>query len=746
MARRKIVMLVAGLAALALGLGAGLGGCKDLTFNGDMKGFLEYWTDTVRVAAADDNLDEVGQRVSSGRTTVATNATITATLTISNPEGYPLESVVSSAADGPHAVEVSGPAASAVLGLTRVTAVTPTSLSVEVSPFSQVPTPASLALEHTDFTVKLSPTRSDTAMQSPNPLVLNLRYNTPPRMPLEVVYNDKTGKLERLGDDRWELVQGTNIKDLDDNIYWAYPSGIQDPKNPDYVAGFQIYEADALEIEEAPSYFSLADNFPSLTSLVSPDLAGYDVYAAPVSPGVEISIKAVDGEGVKSHGTVSDKAPRPITLEGNGGIFGSSKGSVTVYKSEDSVITGGDLDVPTYPGLSLSGWAAQPDGSLPITFPHTVSSLTPTTFYAQWQGNTYTVTFDANSGTGGSSSLTAAYDQPPPPILSPLPTKDGGYTFAGYNTQRDGSGTYYYDAKGDAQGTWKEMANTVLYAQWDSVYQEPTLAGGKYEISDHEHLLWIGQQLKSGAFKTVNLKLTADIVIPSDEWVPIDLPDGSPSTFDGQGHSITFEGTSGGLFVDFNYSTIENLVLKGNITGNSVKGALLNMAYCTVIRNVMSLVTITNTGTGATGGLVGTFGGRDRNGQVSTIENCAVYADVSSNGYAGGLVGELWNGNQYGKILNSVYMGEVTGNKAGAVVGYNNSNQGSPSTLQNIYYCVTNNSNIAVIGDTGAGGTVVANVVSKTDQEIASADAANLLGSQWEYKAGEKYPTLRKNP
>ena len=52
MARRKIVMLVAGLVALCGILAVGLGGCKDLTFNGDMKGYLEYWTDTVSVASA----------------------------------------------------------------------------------------------------------------------------------------------------------------------------------------------------------------------------------------------------------------------------------------------------------------------------------------------------------------------------------------------------------------------------------------------------------------------------------------------------------------------------------------------------------------------------------------------------------------------------------------------------------------------------------------------------------------------
>ena len=393
-------------------------------------------------------------------------------------------------------------------------------------------------------------------------------------------------------------------------------------------------------------------------------------------------------------------------------------------------------------GYTFEGW--KDDGKV-YTNEEEVKNLTTESdgtviLTAQWEANTYTVTFVNDGASGGSSSVTATYDQSLPSVKVPTKTD---YTFGGYFDGPDGTGKQYYDHKGEGLVPWTETSGITLYAKFS---HEPNQDDkGTYEVANVGNLLWIGQQLKSGAFKKVSLKLTADIVIPSDEWVPIDLPDGSPSTFDGQGHSITFEGTSGGLFVDFNYSTIENLVLKGNITGKSVKGALLNSAYCTVIRNVMSLVTIANTGTGATGGLVGTFGGRDRNGQVSTIENCAVYADVSSNGYAGGLVGELWEKNQYGMILNSVYMGTVSGSKAGAVVGYNASYPSSPSTLENIYYCVTDSS-IAVIGDIGSDGTIVNKVDRKTEAEIASADAANLLGNQWEYKSGEKYPTLRKNP
>ena len=445
-----------------------------------------------------------------------------------------------------------------------------------------------------------------------------------------------------------------------------------------------------------------------------------------------------DGETYVALDTYSDNADltlRPlwtaieytITYDPDGG---SHSGNPASYTVETSKIT---LSPATRPGYTFKGWYKDGSNRVDVIAQGTTGNMSLT---AQWEPNTYYVRFVGDGNTGGSMvDQQFTYDQPQKLKVNAF--KRTGYTFTGW---KDDDGKVYTDNQSVSNLTTEQNGIVTLTAQW--TYEEPnTDSSGTYEVDNHGNLLWIGQQLKSGAFKTVNLKLTADIVIPSGEWVPINLPDQSPSTFDGQGHSITFDGTSDGLFVDFNYSTIENLVLKGNITGNSAKGALLNMAYCTVICNVMSLVTITNTGTGSTGGLVGTFGGRDGNGQVTTIENCAVYADVSSAGYAGGLVGELWNGNQYGKILNSVYMGEVTGNKAGAVVGYNNSNQGSSSTLENIYYCVTNNSNIAVIGDTGAGGTVVNNVDPKTEDEI-KAGGLGILGASWEV-GSDGLPTLQ---
>ena len=76
--------------------------------------------------------------------------------------------------------------------------------------------------------------------------------------------------------------------------------------------------------------------------------------------------------------------------------------------------------------------------------------------------NTYTVTFNKQSGTGGTNSATATYDATMPSATMPTRT---GYTFNGYFDATSG-GTKYYNANGTSARTWNKAANTTLHAQW----------------------------------------------------------------------------------------------------------------------------------------------------------------------------------------------------------------------------------------------------------------------------------------
>ena len=87
------------------------------------------------------------------------------------------------------------------------------------------------------------------------------------------------------------------------------------------------------------------------------------------------------------------------------------------------------------------------------------------TITAQWTANTYTVSFDQQSGTGGTASVTATFDAAMPTISTPTRT---GYTFGGYYSEKNGGGTQYYKADGTSANIWNKTVATTLYAKWNA--------------------------------------------------------------------------------------------------------------------------------------------------------------------------------------------------------------------------------------------------------------------------------------
>ncbi|MGM9877318.1 MAG: InlB B-repeat-containing protein, partial [Bacilli bacterium] len=74
-----------------------------------------------------------------------------------------------------------------------------------------------------------------------------------------------------------------------------------------------------------------------------------------------------------------------------------------------------------------------------------------------------TITFDKQSGSGGTSSTTATYNSAMPTITAPTRT---GYIFEGYYSATNGGGTKYYNADGTSAKTCNLTSNTTLYAKW----------------------------------------------------------------------------------------------------------------------------------------------------------------------------------------------------------------------------------------------------------------------------------------
>ena len=142
---------------------------------------------------------------------------------------------------------------------------------------------------------------------------------------------------------------------------------------------------------------------------------------------------------------------------------GATGGSVPVdgsspYLSGSTVTVLGNTGNLVNTGYTFSGWNTAANGTgTSYAAGNTFTISGNTTLYAQWTLPTYIVTFTANGGTG---SMTPEVNSAPTALTLNTFTY-AGYTFLGWNTAADGSGTSYADG-----ANYPFTANATLYAQW----------------------------------------------------------------------------------------------------------------------------------------------------------------------------------------------------------------------------------------------------------------------------------------
>ncbi len=143
--------------------------------------------------------------------------------------------------------------------------------------------------------------------------------------------------------------------------------------------------------------------------------------------------------------------------------FDAGAGTVTPTSSSFTVgSTPVTLPTPSNGASVFLGWFdAASGGSLVGAAGATYTPIAATTLYAQWQSAVmYTLTFNANGGTGSIAPISAA-----PGTSVTVPGVAGlsrpGYTLVKWSTTKDGSGTNYTSG-----ATMSLAASTTLYAQW----------------------------------------------------------------------------------------------------------------------------------------------------------------------------------------------------------------------------------------------------------------------------------------
>ena len=151
-----------------------------------------------------------------------------------------------------------------------------------------------------------------------------------------------------------------------------------------------------------------------------------------------------------------------VTYDANGGTGTMTDTTAYTSGSKAKVQDNGF----TRDGYTFTGWNTAKDGKGTSCDPgNSIKVTADVTLFAQWQKNAvlpgaqYTVTYDGNGGTG--KTYVASYNVGTQATAADNEFTREGYTFVGWNTAKDGTGTGYSTA-----AVFDLSDNVTLYAQW----------------------------------------------------------------------------------------------------------------------------------------------------------------------------------------------------------------------------------------------------------------------------------------
>jgi uncharacterized repeat protein (TIGR02543 family) len=265
-------------------------------------------------------------------------------------------------------------------------------------------------------------------------------------------------------------------------------------------------------------------------------------------------------------------------------------GYVTRYMSTSGDKSGASqvsVTLPGAPSKTFSKWKYYL-GSIALTYDAgaTFSKIVSyddvwCDFTATWSANSYTIYFDQQSGSGGSTSATATYNSYPPSITKP---SRSGYTFQGYYTSTGGGGTQYYNSSGSSTRSYTTAGNMTLYAYWtkDTYSISYNLDGGSVSGNPTSY------QVDTASFTLKNPTKTG---YNFDGW--------SGTGISGTSTSVTVsKGSTGNRSYTANWSVI-NYNISYTLNNGSVSGT--NPTSYNITTNTFTLINPTRTGYTFTG-------------------------------------------------------------------------------------------------------------------------------------------------
>lgn len=154
-----------------------------------------------------------------------------------------------------------------------------------------------------------------------------------------------------------------------------------------------------------------------------------------------------------------------IKYNANGGS--GAPGNQTKWKNQTLTLSS---TKPTRTGYSFLGWSTSSTATTATySAGGSYTANTAATLYAVWKANTYTVSYNANGGTGAPANQTKTYGKTLT-LSTTKPTRTN-YNFKGWGTSASATTVSYA-----AGASYTANAAITLYAVWELAYIKPRIA------------------------------------------------------------------------------------------------------------------------------------------------------------------------------------------------------------------------------------------------------------------------------
>lgn len=250
--------------------------------------------------------------------------------------------------------------------------------------------------------------------------------------------------------------------------------------------------------------------------------------------------------GTKSaSGSISVAAKTKYTVSYNANGGSGTLSSQTKWYGETLTLSSAK---PTRTGYTFQGWATSSGGSRAYSSGGSYTSNAGVTLYAVWKANTYTVSYNANGGTGAPASQTKTYGETLT-LSSTKPTRVN-YIFKGWGTSRSATTISYV-----AGASYTKNAAITLYAIWELAYTKPVISDLKVFRCDS-----VGNAIDTGEYAVVsfNWQTFSEVTSILIEWYLQDNKAGSfsvdVSVLSSKNSGTTSTVIGGALSIDMTYT------------------------------------------------------------------------------------------------------------------------------------------------------------------------------------------------